>query len=256
MTWSMQPNGTVDAWKTPAGVNVLFPETELMIEDKKKPRGGAPVCVPNFGTAPTDGPYKGTALPSHGFVRDCRMHNGQPTAGNRALGQGGPTTIDGWTSTIFYFGDPWPHEVYISARTTESTEGALWQQMQHFIRLKNKQSGNLEMPYSIGFHPYFATHGEPYSLHYGLSNWESGDLLINDPFFVPCRPGEHFTIQTSQGTVRLDLKDGYTGFFVWADRPNLYICVEPVCVGNTERYRMLGPDPIECQCVMTYIPHP
>lgn len=255
MTWSMQPNGTISHWKGADGIDILFPETEFLFGIEKKLRGGAPVCCPNFGTAPNDGPYAGVQLPQHGLVRTSQMIGGRPAPGNRAMHQSPPTlNEDGWISSNYHFMAPWIHEVWVSAKTELATKDRV-QCMHHSILLRTEAIHEVRMPYSIGFHPYFATAGGAFSLHHGDRHWTVYNLDVDTPFFVPLQDDGAFFIDTFNGTTELKLNKGYNGFFVWTDRFDLYICVEPVCIGDGRRYRMLDVgEEVRCACTMTFTP--
>jgi len=240
------------------GVDILYPETELKFGDEEKLRGGAPVCCPNFGTAPTTGPYKGITLPRHGLVRDCRIENGRVVKGNPALHQMNPTLslfADGWISAGFVFVHPWHHRVWVSAKTeVPAVSGA--ECMRHRVSLGTERIHDEDMPYSIGFHPYFATGGGDFILRYGDQGWSNYNIQIGTAFFVPRQGDEMFYVDTLRGVIAVTLDEGYNGYFIWTDRPDLYICVEPVRVGSgKQRYRMLGAGQrINCECSMIFTP--
>ena len=253
MTFKLLSNGTVGSWQASNGTAILFPEMKVEIGGEKKLRGGAPVCCPNFGPAPTDGPYEGIQLPNHGLVRTCNMIDGKPVNGNRAVYQSGPTEHDdGWTGTHHMFQYPCFHQVWTSAKLGKSKLGD--EQMHHRIRLGTEPIHDVDMPYSIGFHPYFATAGGKFLLRHGDQNWRSSDLSVNEPLFVPNK-GPFFDIVTKSTKVQIELLRGYEGFYIWTDRPDLYICVEPVTFRSGPSYEMLySGDSASCECLMTYSP--
>ena len=252
MTFIMQPNSTISGWQAPDGSNILFPEVEIKFGKEKKLRGGAPVCCPNFGNAPTDGPYKGITLPKHGLVRTCNQTKDRSIApDNRSMYQDGPeVTEDGWTQNHYIFQYPCFHEVWVSAKLGKSP--LLNEQMHHRISLGTESIHDIDMPYSIGFHPYFATAGGNFLLRHGGESWKSRDLAVDDPFYVPAC-GPLFDIVTQNFSVQIEILRGYTGFYVWTDRPDIYICVEPVRVDPEDRYMVLPAGEASiCECLMTY----
>lgn len=254
MAWTMESNGTISQWRAENGTDILFPETKIRFGEKLKLRGGAPVCVPNFGDAPTDGPYKGIQLPKHGLVRDCRIDaEGKVSAGNTCFAQSLPEVDeDGKVSAGFIFTHPWTHDVWVSAEEDEF-QGRL--QLHHRISVGVELIEDDGMPCSVGFHPYFATHGDVFSLFYKDEQWSVDDLEVDKPFFVPHRYGEKFLIATSHGDVEIGLKSGYDGYYVWTDKPDRYICVEPVTAVWGEGYRILNPgEMLNCECILNYTP--
>lgn len=249
MTFIMQPNSTISGWQAPDGSNILFPEMDIKFGKEKKRRGGAPVCCPNFGNAPTDGPYEGVVLPKHGLVRTCnRTEEGGIAPGNRSMYQDGPeVTEDGWTQNHYLFQYPCFHEVWVLAKLMN-------QALYHRIWLGTEAIHDINMPYSIGFHPYFATAGGGFKLRQGDNEWRNEDIEVDEPFFVPTR-GPLFDIVTQSFIVQIEILRGYTGFYVWTDRPDLYICVEPVRVHPIDRYLVLEAGGVSsCECRMTYTP--
>lgn len=255
MAWTMESNGTISEWKSCDETDILFPETQVRFGDKLKLRGGAPVCAPNFGTAPTDNRYRGAHLPKHGLVRLSRIENGKVIQGNPAIHQAAPALDEeGWITAGFYYLHPWPFDVWVSAKSTSLAEDKV-HCLEHRITLGTELIHDCDMPYSIGFHPYFATAGDAFSLHYGDKDWSVYDLKVDEPFFVQHRYGERFVVATSHGNTEIELTNGYNGYFVWTDKPDQYICVEPVCVGYGKRYQMLDAGGMaDCKCILRYTP--
>ncbi len=251
----MESNGTISQWRTNEGTDILFPETQLQFGNKLKLRGGAPVCAPNFDTAPTDGPYAGIHLPKHGLVRDCRITDGKRSEQNTCFHQSAPQIDeDGWLSAGFMFTNPWSFDVWVSAKSTSLDEDKV-HCLEHRITLGTELIHDCDMPYSIGFHPYFATAGDAFSLHYGNKSWSVYDLKVNEPLFVRHQYGERFIIATSHGSTEIELTSGYNGYFVWTDKPDHYICVEPVRVGYDKQYRILSAGKwVDCECGLKYTP--
>lgn len=255
MSFEMHSNGTIRDWKNSEGKNILFPQTELVSGHGVKERGGAHVCSPIFGTVPTDGPYKGVTLPQHGLVRDSIIIDGKPAAGNRAHNQSGPDLVNGdWTVTRFGYMYPYPHRVWVAAKeVTPSSKGS--QHLKHRLGISTGDVFDLDMPYSLGFHPYFATHGENFELRHGEQNWNKEDIHVDKPFFVPHQPGTPFALMLEDAIIHVHITAGYNGFYVWTDRPDLYVCIEPVCVGTNTRYQMLQPGgSMACECSIRYAP--
>lgn len=251
----MESTGTIPFWKTDEGVNILFPQTKLVFGHGTKTRGGAHVCCPNFGTAPTDGPYRDITLPQHGLVRGSSIFDGKATTGNCAFHQSEPGLVDGeWIEAGFAYNHPWPHRVWVAAKKVQHIPSRS-QHLKHRLRLSTENVYDQSIPYSLGFHPYFATHGTDFELRHGEESWKKEDLHVNKPLFVPYKPGGLFVLKLDGAIIQIYLTTGYNGFYVWTDRPDLYVCIEPVCVGVKNRYQMLEPGgTVNCECSIRYAP--
>jgi hypothetical protein len=252
----MERNGTISSWKAANGVDILFPETAREAGGVKKWRGGASVCAPNFGTAPTDGPYEGITLPKHGLVRNCRFENGQVARGNPAFHQWGPMQdVGGRVSAGFLFVHPWSHEVLVSAHVSPATENDAVI-MSHRISVGTETIHDETMPCSVGFHPYFATAGDEFTLHYDDQDWSVHNLTVDEAFYIPREHEKKFEIKMSYGDIEIELLRDYNGFYVWTDEPSKYVCVEPVCTGDYgKRYRVLNAGEIlHCSCNIKFTP--
>lgn len=251
MSTFMENNGTLSHWRTNDGTDIFYPEGEVIVNGEKKQRGGAPACCPNFGTAPTDGPYAGISLRQHGLVRDATVNRGCPGPNNKADLQFAPVREDdGYLGADFIFEEPWQHRARVMAKDYHLERQGIYG-LSHHILLKAK----VAMPYSIGFHPYFATAGGPFVLRNPGEDWHSEDLEVDKPFFTVRRLHGAFEIDLSHGTIELLVEEGYTDYCIWTDRPDLYICVEPVRVHHERRYLMLDAGEIQnCQCKITYTP--
>lgn len=254
MTFEMLSNGTIGHWTASDGTNILFPEQQLAFGQETKLRGGAPVCVPNFGDAPTDDRYQGIALPKHGLVRDCRNINGSRTKENRAFAQSESTVSNDWTVTNFIFDTPWSFEAVVAMKLElDSMSGN--QDLRHRISMSDIM-GDGGIPYSIGFHPYFATNGEGWSMYHGEHNWTVYGMPVNQPVLRFVRSNNRsIYLRTSHGEVEVQLVKGYNAFCVWTDRPDHYVCIEPVCISQTNKPFVLDQfEQVDCECLIRYNP--
>ena len=251
MSIFMENNGTLSHWRAGNGTGIFYPEGNVTVGGKTKLRGGAPVCCPNFGIAPTDGPYAGISLPQHGLIRDATVNRGRVGPNNRADLQFTPAREDDdYLGADFIFKEPWRHRVRIMAKDYQPQQQEIYG-LSHCILLE----AEVEMPYSIGFHPYFATAGGPFVLRNPGEEWRSENLEVNKPFFTKRRLQGAFEIELTHGTIELQIKEGYTDYCIWTDRPDLYICVEPVRVDHERRYLMLDAGEIQtCRCTIKYTP--
>jgi hypothetical protein len=251
----MEPNATISSWRAPDGTNILFPETEIEVNGEKKQRGGAFVCAPNFGPAPKTGPYTGITLSQHGLVRQCRIKDGQAVPGNPAWSQSEPLRgTDGLLSAGFSFEHPWPHNVLVSAGVSPVTvnQNVI---MTHRILVTAEADNDLDMPCTVGFHPYFATGDEAFTLHYDEQDWSAYNLTEGESIYVPHEVGKNFIITTDHGEIEIELVFGYNGFYVWTDQLDKYICVEPVSQAPDTGHWLLQPGGRkDCECRITYTP--
>ena len=247
----MLPNGTIEKWQTESGKDILFPETKIDFAMQTRWRGGAPTCCPNFGAIPIDGVYQDVYLPSHGLVRNCRIEDGKPAEDNRAASQDGPAVdVDGWTKTNFVFTLPWPHEVTVAAQEESKEDTA--KVLHHQISLTSKH--NADIPYSLGFHPYFATQGQDFTLQIEDRVWKREIVPRDKLIYIPATLGSEFILRIEQRTITITLTGGFDGFVFWTDRPDLYICVEPVCMTSEQKHHLLpSGETITCSCITTFI---
>lgn len=225
--YELTDNGTLTYWRWPEETNdILFPEQEIEIDGVAKLRGGAPVCCPIFGTMPETKDYEGVTLPQHGLVR----------LGNRHFHTLRKYPVGGGESVYFMFLDPWYHEVLVTVRLSE--DGKL---LEHEILVWKDPHSENYMPISIGFHPYFATHGDLFHITYGDYHITSDEIQNGDPFFITRREfGQKLLVELSyNNNLEISIDDGdYDHFCIWTDAKDKYICVEPV-LGGGGKYNIL-----------------
>ena len=244
MTCAMAPNGTITEWKH-GTVPILFPEQMMTLKGTQKQRGGAPVCCPNFGTAPTDGPYAGITLPQHGLVRLCTKHDNGVCTYQDLLTSGHGNTAH------FSFTKPWTFDVNVDASHSARIGQSI---LHHSIRLTSPEQ---TIPFSIGFHPYFATYGEQFYLITNNKIWSKETFPVDEPLFITAESASPvIRLETVAGYVHVFLRHGYTHVVLWSDRPEHYICIEPVCRGEDIPYKFLDAgDHITCGCSVIFVPH-
>lgn len=238
MTFEMEKNGTISKWQTDDEMDIFYPESQVPVGADVFLRGGAPPCCPNFGVATTDGPLEGISLPLHGLLHGSEGVS-IPTDSKNA----------DEASLEFSFLKPWPHHTKVTAHFKRAEKAY---ELRHRISLT---AHDAEMPYSLGFHPYFATGGKPFVLKNGDQTWRDTELRPPESFFVP-KHKTPFEIAFAHGTMLVQLDEGYTHFCVWTDRPDLYICVEPVTIAEPSIYEMLPAGETRTgACTLTYSPN-
>jgi len=86
-----------------------------------------------------------------------------------------------------------------------------------------------EMPLSLGFHPYFATHEQDFSFTIDEQTWTKDTLPDNiiDSAFVKNPNQLPATITTAKHTITIE-SDGFDEYCLWTDGITNYICIEPI----------------------------
>ena len=206
---------TITSWKVD-GIDVLFPEQNMLINGQKKKRGGIPICFPNFGKPIS---YGGIEIPQHGFLRDKEK--------------------------MFYRAQTQNHFVVMSGMVDAyglSYSTSIKMQVHHqfntptLIQELSVWSGDKfkTMPLCLGFHPYFKVNRKYLNfIRDGKAmNMEifSGEKLLQAQKFDFKNV---FEIQLDErlSVVMVCLGDFETGHqqvCIWSDNPDEYVCVEPI----------------------------
>jgi hypothetical protein len=214
MSYILDGNGTLTWWDM-YNEEILFPEQEIVIAGQNKLRGGAPVCSPIFGPQPKSPAYKGLDLPQHGLIR--LGENSEHCSEVESSPKGGRIT--------FIHDTPWPHETLIEIVNESDMNKEV---LIHSLTVS--YLGDVSMPLSMGFHPYFATYNKPFSIRYNGVDKKSADIEHNTPFFLK-KSVENTILSLNLGhsLIEISIDEGdYEGFYIWTDSISQYICVEPV----------------------------
>lgn len=208
--------GRVTKWYDTTRAAVLFRESD----QNNKRRGGCFAAAPIFGATPKDVPWK---LPQHGPVRSLGGISGRQHLISQKINSSG-----GYWEYRFVFPTsrdfPWSYFVFLSLEYNRPEEKLA--QTMRIVRAADCQN-NESMPVSGGFHPYFATAGEPFVIHQ------------QDEVFCDHTAAFHQSLRLSHegGDVILERQDtivtiSCTGHFdqfnLWTDAPEKYVCVEPI----------------------------
>jgi len=242
---SLSAVGTIPEWVV-NGRRIIPPATHVLVDGTAKWRGSAHACAPIFGPQPDTPDFAGVDLPQHGLVR---------------TGEGQPfiecvyDTVSGFDSRVLTYKKPWAHIVCASVRASEDMREVNYQ-----LALMRPANVDDVMPASIGFHPYFATNGQRARIEYGRECVDATDVDPEDPIFWP-RPDDGRPVTIWLGMdgecIEMHLSEDWTHVCVWTDRPDLYVCVEPVAFGSEGpgSYRLLGAvEGLRGKCTMTYRP--
>ncbi len=201
-------DASIESWRVD-GVDVLHPRFKLA---NGKIRGSSHVCVPVFGKMPDHMRKLGCNLPQHGLVRWTEAN---------------PVVDDGHARTM-HFSFPertifaWEHYVRVRIEQDDHT-------LTHQLLLARETECSNEdgMPFSLGFHPYFSTHGGAFEIRRGLIVIESGSIKKSKSIYFGRLVDHDVHLVTSRGTIKV-VVHGYDGYNIWTDDIAKYICVEPV----------------------------
>ena len=209
--------GTLRSWE-PYGIEVIFPVSEIEIGGVTKTRGGGHICLP-YGNEHIHLPeYAGLDIPQHGLAR---------IGGHSSL-----TRVDRAINNqklLLRFDRPSWHDVEVSANSFENDTESVLDHAVHVIPGE-------PLVTNFGFHPYFATHGNKFTVE--VDNRELTDSDKRDDLskgiLIPLENAEDRRLCVSienVGDIFITLPRftaEYTGFVVWSDSPEHYICAEPV----------------------------
>ena len=213
---------TVTSWKVD-GIDILFPEQNMLINSQQKKRGGIPICFPNFGKPIM---YKGIQIPQHGFLRD--------TKNILSCNQ---------TESDFMVMAGTPNAYGVSYDVTLKTKLHHQFNTPTLTQTLSVWSGDPseEMPLCLGFHPYFKINKK--YLNFIRDGKEMNMELLSDDKLINAQKFDFeniFEIQLDEklSVVMVCLGSFQTGqqkVYIWSDNPDKYICVEPV-VHNTKLF--------------------
>ncbi|MDA8596977.1 hypothetical protein N9L26_01430 [Candidatus Pacebacteria bacterium] len=200
-------NHSIGSWEI-GGVPLLFPEYRT----SSLWRGGAPMCSPMFSTQQR--PIDGCTLPLHGMV----MYNEDGVVRKDGLQQGVQTIHKADQNFSWDF---------TAVTEIETDKNTLIHQ--HTLTRSSDCSNPSQMPFSLGFHPYFATSGKDFALTIADTHFTRTSLptdIVNS-YFAQYISGESATLTTADGTIVLT-PEGYDEYCIWTDCAERYICIEPI----------------------------
>lgn len=211
MSFVLAADGTIESWEVD-GVPVLFPFNyqQYTLQDRENRRGGAPSCAPLFGVLSEEMRKPGLDMRIHGLV----------------MGSDGKRNIDEHTaqwSVVHYADQQFAWDCLINIDVAEGNNS-----LTHTLLLQRSDTctNTNFMPYSLGFHPYFATHGQLVRAFV-----ENAEVDLSDPtrlknsIIVP--GGMNAQIHTTAGCIDI-AATGNDEWCVWSDDVSRYICIEPI----------------------------
>jgi len=215
---------------------ILGPARTVKVGGELKLRGETHWCYPNFGSVGAE-KYQ---LPKHGWLRDTVL-------ATRAHG-----TVHAHFARLPGF--DLPVEVITSIDQDDTLRASL--------SVTNR--GEERVPILPALHPYFATPedglavvvgvGMVARVYPGQEPWQ-----VSDRARVLERTGDVHVILYGVGIVDLSLPDNCTHVVVWSDRPECYVCVEPVfgkpgTFGDPDGRWLEQDETAECDAVFHFTP--
>lgn len=200
------------------GQEILYFDEETFKNLDENVRGGIPILFPNAGLIPEEiNTEKMKNLKQHGFARNLSWDYETKTNGFKEILKSGLVTKD-----IY----PYDFELVIEGRFEENNSFSLIQTI-----LNN---GEVDMPVSSGFHPYFKVPSQKkkdikFNFNGGkiieqqIEKWANGEFVSIDNSNPPLQ------IEIpSLGTLVLSISKEYQKIWVWSQPDKDFICIEPV----------------------------
>ena len=210
---------TITSWKVD-GIDILFPEQELLIGTISKKRGGIPICFPNFGKPVT---YNEIEIPQHGFLRDKERMLCQSQVQSDFIVMAG--MVDGYGLSYSTSIKMQVHHQFNTPTLTQTLSVC---------------SGNTsqKMPLCLGFHPYFKINRS--FLNFVRDGKEMNMGLFSDQKLLQAQKFGFKNVFEVQLDERLSVvmvclgsfQTGHQQVCIWSDNPDKYVCVEPIIHNN------------------------
>jgi galactose mutarotase-like enzyme len=206
---------TITSWSV-EGRHILFPQQDLIIAGERRKRGGTPLCFPNFGKPVT---YNEIGLPQHGFFRDTKdmLYRTQPE--DSFVVMAGGVCAYGLEYTINL-----KMQVHYHRKISTLTQAM-------YITSGDRKE---MMPLCLGFHPYFKVNRE--YMNFVRDGKEMNMDIFTDQTLLSAQEFDFkntFEVQLDKNlsveiNCRGDFETGQQKIYIWSDRPDEYICIEPV----------------------------
>ena len=220
-------NGSLLNWINPETGQLIISKHEVIVQGQQRTRVSH-ICFP-FGKA--TGIYDG--LTAHGLTRTGAGH----------IRKNIDFTEPDEKRVEMEYNKPFRHKIAIYVES--NSKGKV---LYHAIEVTNLD--NETRPISLGFHPYFATNGQGFTIQYGNLSLNSDKLEVDQPLFIESIPGEKQFLKIGDRTITLELIKGYTDFCIWTDQKDKYICVEPVLGVNGHSKTLESNEIMGCVCII------
>jgi galactose mutarotase-like enzyme len=200
------------------GQEILYFDDETFKNLDENVRGGIPILFPNAGLIPDDiKPAKMKNLKQHGFARNLSWDYENKINGFKEILKSGLVTKDVYPNDF---------ELVLEGRFEENNSFSLIQTIQNM--------GEVDMPVSSGFHPYFKVPSQKkkdikFNFNGGkfveqqIEKWGNGEFVSID------NPNSPLEVKIpSLGTLILSISKEYQKIWVWSQEGKDFICIEPV----------------------------
>lgn len=224
----LDQNNAIIGWQDNFGQNILFPKQEL----GGKIRGGAHACAPVFGIIPYgQSKWGNSKLPRHGLFR---LDKAESSFSLENLVGGG------CSRTKFY--DPteeYPYSFMVEEVFKDfSSEGLV--RLDYSLKVKRDHGCEADesMPVSLGWHPYFATHGEEFGVYLNnrpqIRETDQTNPAAEFDYF-----DQRVILETKKHTFKFEFY-GTSNIVVWSDDKSRYICIEATSGTDSPHQLMPG----------------
>ena len=219
-------------FKDSRGIDIFYPNQRL----GESVRGGAHICAPVFGHVPSTQPeWRDLMQPRHGLARikGAEMSGFVQTTAN---GEQTVTKFFPAKPGYFYNFETREYLKHIFGEALLPNESVL----EHSFQLRRAAecpSADKPMPVSLGWHPYFATHNEEFTLFINGTSAVTSDS-VTKPAAVYDYFGQTFVLKTKHHVFEFTFF-GVEQIVIWSDDKTRYLCLEPTAY--TEKARLLQP---------------
>ncbi len=209
-TIAVTPGHTLVHWAH-KGKSVIH---SLQPHESGETRGGIPLCVPQFSVQQRD--VAGCKLPLHGLLMYSDHGDVSHNPDTDTI-----TAISHFSATEKF---NWNHTV--TTKITETANSLFY----HVTISRAPDCPNPDqMPISLGFHPYFATHGSDFSFKIGdytcTQDTPPDDVFVT--MFDENKRAKDATLQTANHTITIS-STGFDEYCLWTDDASKYVCIEPI----------------------------
>ena len=228
----LDKDNNVLGFKDSRGLDILYPKQQL----GESLRGGTHICAPVYGQVPSSQPeWRDLMLPKHGLARIKGAEMSSVVA----------TTAHGeQTATKFFPAKP---GYFFNFETKEFIKHSIGETLlpnesvfEHALQVRRAMEcpgAEKLMPVSLGWHPYFATHFDEFTLFINGTPAFTADSVTN-PAAVYDFFGQSFVLKTKHHVFEFSFL-GTEQIVIWSDDKTRYLCIEPTAY--TQGAKLLRP---------------
>lgn len=211
----LNKHNDVLGWQDSHGVDIFFQQQRI----GENLRGGAFPCVPQFGSVPTKPGWGSVKLPQHGMWR--LLNYGNETRTYTSMGC--ECQAKSYTQPEGY---PFDFQAEERFRLSQLSRETILLEHSVTVLRSSKCPNDKLMPWMPGWHPYFATHGEPFEVWVGRTVPLTEDTPL-DPAATYDFFGQPVKLLTKRHEIVFFFQD-IKEVVVWTDNKKKYVCIEPV----------------------------